>query len=278
MKTVYTFIKKLSITGRISGLIIVLTIFIAVFAGSLSGHPHNLPSGEAFERPGVEHLLGTDDMGIDIWAQISYGARISIIVGLFTALFAGFGGSLLGIVSAYIGGNTDRVVMRITDFMIVLPDLPMMIVLAAFFGPSLLNIIIVLSLFSWTVPARIVRSKVLSMKQESFVSASKSFGAGFFHLSFKHFIPGVLPLIAVSIIRLSSMAIVAEAGLSFLGLGDPSSKSWGIILNHAINFDGIYFTDFWKWWIMSPLIAITILITAIAFLSRDIEKIYNAKI
>jgi peptide/nickel transport system permease protein len=147
-----------------------------------------------------------------------------------------------------------------------------------FLGPSLYNIILVLAIFSWTGPARIVRSKILSMKQEKYITVAASYGAGFVHLTTCHFLPGILPLAAVSIIRLTGRAIVAEAGLSFLGLGDPTSKSWGLILNHAVQFKGIYFTEFWKWWVAAPLTAITLLVFAIAMLARASETLANSKL
>ncbi len=270
--------KKLSLPARIALGVVLFILAAGAFAAWLSPYPHNMPSGQALQPPGSQHWLGTDDMGIDLWAQMCHGARLSIVIGLSTALLAGFGGSMLGIVSGYYGGMIDRIVMRLTDLVIALPDLPMMILLGVFFGSSVLNIIVVLALFSWTGPARIVRSKILSMKQEKYVAAAVSFGAGFAHLARRHFLPGVLPLIAISIIRLTGRAIVAEAGLSFLGLGDPTSKSWGLILNHAVHFKGIYFTEFWKWWLTVPLAAITLLVASIAVLTRDCEKLVNSKL
>lgn len=271
-------IKEFTVLGKIGAIVVFIILFIGIFADWLSVHSYSIPSGDSLEAPGTVHWLGTDDLGIDIWAQICFGARISIIVGFGTALLAGIGGSIIGMFSGYFGGMTDKIVMRITDIMIVLPDVPIMIVLGAFFGSSIKNIIIVLALFSWTIPARIVRSKVLSIKREKYVVAAKSYGANFLHLTLRHFLPNIFPLVMVSVIRLVSRAIVAEAGLAFLGLGDPTSKSWGLILNYAINFRGIYFTDYWKWWVVSPIAAIVLLVTAIAFISRDIERIFNSKV
>lgn len=181
-------------------------------------------------------------------------------------------------IAGYFGGFVDRMIMRMTDVMIVIPELPMMIVLGVFFGSKVYNIILVLVLFSWTNPARIVRSKVLSMKQDKYITVARSYGAGFFYLTRYHFLPGLLPLVSISIIRLTGRGIVAEAGLSFLGLGDPTWKSWGLILNHAIQFKGIYFTEFWKWWVTVPLFSITLLVAVIAILARDCEKLVNSKL
>jgi len=266
-------VNAFSLTAKVSVLFVTIVIVIGVFYGFFSLHPHDIPSGEALESPNAVHYLGTDDLGIDIWAQICYGARISIFVGLIVALLAGVGGGIIGIISGYYGGAADRVLMRVTDMIIVIPDLALMIVIGAFFGPGLKNIILVLALLSWTNPARIIRSKVISMKHENYITAAKSYGAGLFHITIRHFLPGIAPLVMVSIIRLMSRAIVTEASLAFLGLGDPTTKSWGLILNHAINFKNIYYTEFWKWWVVSPLIAILALVLSFAFICRELERL-----
>lgn len=152
-----------------------------------------------------------------------------------------------------------------------------MIVMAAFFGPSLLNIILVISFFSWVIPARIVRSQVLMLKEMEYIKSAETYGAGPLYLVRKHFLPEVFPLLAVNVIRLSGKAIVTEAGLSFLGLGDPTSQSWGLILHHAINFEGIYYTPFWKWWLLYPWLALSLLIVSLAFFSRELEGLYSLR-
>jgi peptide/nickel transport system permease protein len=258
-------------------LLIIAVIILGLGARVFAVHSPVAPSGKALEAPSPVHWLGTDDLGIDLWAQICYGAKISVLVGLGTALLAGLGGTVVGILSGYYGGRVDRFIMRIVDLSVALPDLPVMVLLGAFFGPSLFNIILALAVFSWSVPARTVRSQILAIKQEKYIAAARSYGANFYHLARRHFWPGVFPLAAVGMIRVTGRAIVAEAGLSFLGLGDPTSKSWGLILNHALNFKGIYFTEYWKWWITAPLVTITILVASIAILARDGERLANTK-
>lgn len=270
--------KKFTIWGKISIIFICLIIFIGIFAAYISPYVHNAPSGKALETPSKNHLFGTDDLGIDLLSQIIYGARLSLIIGFSTSILAGLGGAILGVISGYYGGIIDKIIMRIADMVIALPNLPVMILLGAFFGPSIKNIVLVLVLFSWTGPARIIRSKVISIKKESYIVMAKSYNASFFHLLKTHFIPEIMPILAISIIRITSRAIVAEAGLSFLGLGDPASKSWGLILNHAINFKGIYFTNYWKWWVIAPLFTTMILILTISYISRDLERILNEKL
>lgn len=271
-------VREFSLLGKVSLFIILLIFLAAIFAPYISMHSYKSSSGPALSPPGEDHLLGTDDLGIDLWAQICHGARISLIVGFGTAFLAALGGGLIGIIAGYLGGWIDKVIMRMIDIMIVLPDFPLMIVLAAFLGPSVLNIIIVLALFSWVFPARIVRSQILMLKEHSYIKSAETYGAGAWYLMWKHFFPAVFPLMAVNMIRLTGRAIVSEAGLSFLGLGDPTSKSWGLIINHATSFRGIYFTEFWKWWLLYPWLALTLIVLSLAFISRELERIVNPRL
>ncbi|OPL10256.1 MAG: peptide ABC transporter permease [Firmicutes bacterium ML8_F2] len=270
--------NRLKLSGKVAAAIILILVLMAVFAPFLSWLPHERSSGPPLSPPEMPHLLGTDELGVDIWAMIVYGSRVSLAVGLGTALLAGFCGGVIGIFSAYRGGWIDRLFMRVIDIMIALPNLPVMIVLAAFFGPSLLNIIIVLALFSWSIPARIVRAGALSLKEQPYIKMAAHYGGGTFYLLGKHFIPELLPIITVSMIRLASMAIITEASLAFLGLGDPTSRSWGLIINHAVTFRGIYFTDFWKWWLLYPWLFLTLLVTSLALFGRDLERIADPRV
>jgi peptide/nickel transport system permease protein len=271
-------LKRFSAAGKISVFLIALVFVMAIFAPLLTKHPWNQPTGAALEPPGKAHLLGTDDLGIDLWAQICYGARNSIVVGVGTALTACFLGTALGIVSGYYGGMPDLVITAVIDILTAIPSLPLMIAAGAFFGPSIKNIILILSFLSWAMPARIIRSKILSLKEEMYIKVAQGYGAGFSYITLRHFLPRIFPLAATSFIRLISKAIVSEASLSFLGLGDPTSKSWGLILNYALNFPGIYFTDYWKWWVVYPLLCIILLVLSTAVLGREFEKILDAKI
>jgi peptide/nickel transport system permease protein len=263
---------RLTAGGRASLLFLTALIFLAAAAPLVCGHSHKEASGPPLAPPGPGHWMGTDDLGVDIWAQVCFGARVSLLVGIGTALLAGLGGALAGILAGYRGGWTDRVLMRVIDILLVLPDLPMMIVLAAFFGPSVWTVIGVLSAFSWVFTARIVRARVLSLKQRRFIQAAETYGAGTFYLLRRHFLPEIMPLAAVGMIRMAGRAIVAEAGLSFLGLGDPVSRSWGLIIHHALSFPGIYYTPFWRWWLLFPWLALTLVVLALALIGRDLES------
>ncbi|MDD4274982.1 MAG: ABC transporter permease [Desulfobacter postgatei] len=265
-------------SGRAGLFVLGAVIFLALAAPMVCSHSHRQMSGPALIPPGPDHIMGTDELGVDLWAQICHGARISLLVGMGTALAAGLGGGIAGIVSGYTGGIVDMIIMRMVDVFLVLPDLPVMIVLAAFFSPSLTAIVLVLSCFSWVHTARIVRSRVLALKQRQYIRAAELNGASVFYLIRRHFLPEVFPLAAVSMIRLTGRAIVAEAGLSFLGLGDPSSGSWGLILHHATSFPGIYYTRFWQWWLVFPWFSLTLMVVSLALVSRDMEKIADPRL
>jgi ABC-type dipeptide/oligopeptide/nickel transport systems, permease components len=271
-------IKDFSIQGKISLFILILVIFMAVFATCLSPYPYNFTSGDALMPPRNGHIMGTDDLGIDLWAQICYGARVSLIVGFGTALLAAIGGGLIGIFSGYVGGVPDKIIMRMIDILIVIPDFPLMVLLAALLGPSLFNVVIVLALFAWVTPARIVRSQVLMLKEQTYIKAAETYGAGTWYLIQRHFLPAVFPILTVNIIRLTGRAIISEAGLSFLGLGDPTSKSWGLIIHYATSFKGIYYTNFWKWWLVYPWLILTMVVMSLAFLSREMENLLDPRI
>lgn len=278
MYRLFSGIQRLSGAAKLSLVILAIYLGMAILAPVITRHPHTVSSGSPLLPPQRDHILGTDELGVDLWAQVCYGARISIFIGCATAMLAAFGGGILGLAAGYLGGFVDKLFMRVIDIMIILPDLPLMIVIAAFLGPSLLNIVLVLACFSWVFPARIVRSQVLMLKERQYIKSAETYGAGAWYLIRKHFLPEVFPLLAVNMIRLIGRAIIAEAGLSFLGLGDPTSKSWGLILYHALNFKGIFYTEFWKWWVVFPWLAISALVISLAFLSRELEHIIDPRL
>jgi peptide/nickel transport system permease protein len=270
--------SKFSTEGKIGILGILCIILMAAFAPVITIYPPQKITGNSLEPPGPEHILGTDELGMDIWSQICYGARMSLTIGLAVAFTAGFGGGTLGILAGYMGGHIDQALMRVIDVTMSLPGFPLLIVISAFLGPSILNVILVLVLFSWTKPARIARSQTLSLKKNNYIIAAQNYGAKPFYLLRKHIFPEVMPVLLVLVISISSHAIIAETGLAFLGLGDPTSKSWGMMLNHATGFKSIYFTPYWQWWLLPPLFMLIFLLLCLAFISRDMERILDPKL
>nr|WP_321498527.1 ABC transporter permease [uncultured Methanolobus sp.] len=270
--------SKFSTEGKIGVIGILAIIMMAVFAPMITLYPPQKITGDSLEAPGSVHILGTDELGMDIWSQICYGARMSLTIGLAVAFISGFGGGALGVLAGYIGGHADQALMRIIDVTMALPSFPLLIVISAFLGPSVLNVILILVLFSWAKPARIARSQTLAIKKNSYIIAARNYGAGPFYILRKHIFPEVMPVLFVLVIGISSHAIIAEAGLAFLGLGDPTSKSWGMMLNSATSFRSIYFTPYWQWWLLPPLFMLIILLLCLAFISRDMERILDPKL
>ncbi len=277
MTTFVTIWLRASLSGRIGAAFLGLVIVMALGAPWMCRHSPFDTSGPPLAVPNARHWLGTDDLGVDLMSQICFGLRNSLLVGLGTAFLAGLGGTAIGLWAGYRGGATDRLCMRLIDILLVLPDLPVMIVLAAFFGPSVYSIIVALSLFVWVYCSRIVRARVLSLKRRGYIQVAESYGAGGFYLIRRHFLPEVVPLVIFSMIRLSGRAIAAEAGLSFLGLGDPTSRSLGLTIHHAMSFKGIYYTDFWKWWLLYPWLALIILLMSLSLMGRDLERIADPR-
>lgn len=278
MRILEGFWQKTSSIGKVGTLFLAFALIMALGAPWICGFSPYASSGAPLAVPDRQHPMGTDDLGVDLMSQICHGMRISLLVGIGTALLAGLGGTLIGIWAGYSGGIVDRCCMRLIDTLMVLPDLPVMIVLAAFFGPSVGTIVCALAAFAWVFCARIVRSRVLSLKERRYIKAAETYGAGPLYLIRRHFLPEVFPLTAVAMIRLAGRAIVAEAGLSFLGLGDPTSRSLGLIIHHATSFDGIYYTDYWKWWLVYPWAALTLLVMALSFVARDLERLADPRL
>ncbi|WP_319507491.1 ABC transporter permease [uncultured Methanolobus sp.] len=270
--------SKFSTEGKVGVIGILVIILMAVFAPMITFYPPQKITGDSLEAPGSVHILGTDELGMDIWSQICYGARMSLTIGLAVAFISGFGGGALGVLAGYIGGHADQALMRIIDVTMALPSFPLLIVISAFLGPSVLNVILILVLFSWAKPARIARSQTLAIKKNSYIIAARNYGASPFYILRKHIFPEVMPVLFVLVIGISSHAIIAEAGLAFLGLGDPTSKSWGMMLNSATSFRSIYFTPYWQWWLLPPLFMLIILLLCLAFISRDMERILDPKL
>ena len=258
--------------GFVGVAIITLFLTMALFAPFLrtvdpaaSGDVNNL-----LMPPSSQFWLGTDDLARDIWSQTIYGSRISLTIGFVAALITVVSGTLLGLIAGYYGKLLDEVLMRIVDFFMMLPELPLMIVLAAVLGPSMWNIILVVSLVSWPTTARVVRSQVLSLKERPFVESSRCIGASNFQLMFSEILPNVVPLMFAQAVLMITEAIYAEAVLSFLGLGDPTSISWGMMLNSVFE-SGVIAESLW--WVIPPIVCIVALIVSFSLLGTAVSDI-----
>lgn len=223
--------------------------------------------------PGLEHWLGQDKLGRDIFSRIAYGARVSLLVGFLTVSISGIIGTLIGATSGYLGGKVDNVVMRLTDMFLAFPGILLAISVMAILGPSLLNVIVALSVMGWTGFARLARGQVLSLKEREYVTAAESLGASIPRIVFKHLLPNIMAPITVEATFGVASAIVAEAGLSFLGLGvQPPTASWGAMLSEGRQFLMIapHLTIF-------PGIALMIVVMGVNFLGDGLRDMLDPK-
>lgn len=235
-------------------------------------------AGESLEAPGWRHLLGTNAVGQDIASQMLSGMQVSV----FIALLAGAGtlifGGLIGMVAALAGGIVEAVLMRVVDIVLVVPKLPLLIVLGAYAGQDLVTIAVVITLTSWPATARVVRAQSLSLRRRQHVKAAVGFGAGLSYLLRRHILPAIGLILAAGLVTAAGRAIMLEAGLAFLGLGDPARASWGAIMRDALKFPGLFFTPAWLWWLAPPLVAIVALLLGLTFVGVAIEQRLNPRL
>jgi len=227
------------------------------------------------EAPSTDHYFGTTNVGRDVFSQVIVGARASLIVGTIAALIAVTIGTNIGLISAYYGGWTEDVLMRITDIAYALPFLPFVIVLVFLLGPSIWSIIIVIALLLWRSTARVVRSQVLSHKERPYVESARAVGASDLRIMYLHILPNVLPLAFLYAAFSVAWAVIAEANVSFLGFGDPTMISWGQMLFEAYTADAIRFA--W-WWVVPPGVSIMLLVMAAFFIGRTLERVTNPEL
>jgi peptide/nickel transport system permease protein len=246
----------------------------ALFVQSLTGsYIAPLPPGVG--ASGNVYILGTDVFGHDIFTQLVYGTQNELIVGLTAAFIAVSLGTLIGMVAGYFGGIVDSILMRFTDIFLTLPILVIALLLASVLGPSLFNLIIVIAVFSWAGLSRVIRAQTLSIKERDFIKAAKVAGAGHRQILFRHLAPNVLPFTFLYMAYIISGAIVTEAILSFLGMGDPTSITWGMMLQY-LRISGHTLDA--PWWFLPPGIAITLLSLSFYLIGRAFDEVVNPRL
>ena len=223
-----------------------------------------------------DFILGTTAAGYDIFSQLIYGARPALIVGFVAAVMTVGIGTMIGLVAGYYGGYVDDALMRLVDFVYGLPLLPTVIVLVTVLGASLENIILAFILLQWRTSARVIRSLVLSLRERSFVKAAKVAGASNWRIISRHIAPNVLPMSFLYGAFAIAWAILAEAGVSFLGLGDPNSVSWGVMLQGARVYSAM--SEGTWWWFVPPGICIALVVISGFLIGRGYEEIVNPEL
>lgn len=250
---------------------------VALLAPLLAPYDPTALSGAGLEPPSADHLLGTSLIGQDILSQLIWGARSALAAAVGAATLAVIVGVLVGVGAGLLGGVVDTLAMRIVDVLLAIPRLPLIVLVAALTGASRLVVILLLGFLFWPPISRVVRSQALTLRQRGFVAAAEGFGGGVLYLIRRHLVPALGPIIVAEFVAFSGNAISLEAGLAFLGLGDPTGVSWGLMLSEALATPGIYFTPAWLWWVLPAGFAITLLILGFAFLGVGLEPIMNPR-
>ncbi|HET9442295.1 MAG TPA: ABC transporter permease [Acidimicrobiales bacterium] len=257
--------------------IVLLLVAVAALAPWLAPYDPHVATGDSFERPSGAHLLGTNDAGADIASRVIWGARNSLVVaGAASALVLSIG-IALGLTAGLRGGFVDTALMRLVDVFLALPVLPLLIFIAALAGPSRTLSILMIGLFAWPQTARIVRSQTLSLRSRGFVDIARGFGAGPLHVMRRHLVPALGPVIAANLTFVAGLAVGIEAGLSFIGLGDPAAVSWGAELNRALDNAQIYIGDLWLRWLLPPGLALTVAVLGFTFIGVGLEPRFNPR-
>jgi peptide/nickel transport system permease protein len=229
--------------------VIVFFIVLSLIAPYISPYSASAQSCAVYAPPSVHHWLGCDDGGIDMLSEIMQGGRISLVVGFAATLVAMIIGGGVGIVSGYFGGWLDVSLMRITDYLLVIPDLVFMMVIADVWGASLFHVILVIGILEWTTTARVIRAQVLSVRERVYIKRTKGLGASNARIIGRHILPQVGPLLIANTVLTVAIAIYLETALAFLGLEDPSVTTWGTILEHAFERTAI---SSGAWWAIVP--------------------------
>lgn len=262
--------------GSIGVFILVFFIFLGIFGPALA--PYTLDEKESAYMPqSPEHWMGTDIFGQDIFSQLLYGARTSIIVGIFSAVIASFLGAAVGLYSGYAGGWKDEVIMRANDVVLSIPWLVLMIIVAAFLGKiDLLGIILIIGLTGWSFTARMVRAQVLSVKERQYIERARAIGASDFSIIRRHIFPNTFPLVFANTILTVAVSILSEATLSFLGLRPQGAVTWGTMLSYAQDANAFHIGM--QWWIIAPGLCIVFIVLGFTLLGYALDDILNPRL
>ncbi|MEA3560882.1 MAG: ABC transporter permease [Candidatus Omnitrophota bacterium] len=257
------------------GIIILILVLMAVFAPSIARYdPAAIDIKNALIGPSAEHILGTDQLGRDVFSRIVYGSRISLSIGLIAVGIAAIIGVILGSIAGYFGGKPDSLIMRFVDIMLCFPSFFLILSVIAVVGPNIYNIMIIIGLTSWMGIARLIRAEILSLKKREFILAARVLGVSHIKIILRHLIPNGIGPVLVSFVLGVAAAVLVETGLSFLGLGvQPPTPSWGNILMEGRAALGI------AWWlILFPGLAILFTVLGFNLLGEGLREILNPKL
>lgn len=262
--------------GRIGAVMVAFTVAVAIIGPLLAPYDRGAVAGSRngiLQAPSGMHWLGTDELGRDVLRQVLAGASVSLEIGVIATIITVLIGTTIGVLAGWFAGPTDSVLMRVTDFFLVLPNLPLMIALGAIIGQSLLMIVFVIAITSWPSTARIVRSQALVLREREVVARARTVGLSSLGILWRLILPGVLALVIANAVLVIAGSILAEATLSFLGLGDPTRTSWGQILHNAF-VTGAVGNGCW-WYFLPPGIGIVLVVLAFSLVGQSLERVLN---
>lgn len=261
--------------GQTGMAILLVVVVLAILAPVTSRYDPSQQSIASLLSPSQSHWLGTNHVGQDIWSQLVYGARTSLLVGFSVGILSLLLSILFGVSAALIGGLYDRVVMRVVDALIVIPMVIVVILVAAYVRPDVTAIIFLLSALSWQGGARVMRAQALSLKERGHVRAAVAFGASRFYVAKRHLVPDLAPILLVELIHGVRRAVFMEAGLAFLGIGDPLLVSWGTMMHDALRFS---YLDVWQWWLVPAGVALSLTIVGLTFVCHAAESVIDPRL
>ncbi len=257
--------------------ILVIILLIAIFAPFLTEYSPTKRVGRPHQPPSWDHWLGTTRLGHDVFTRLIYGARVSLAVGFGAGLMITVIGTVLGIIAGYKGGVVDEVINFFTNMVLVVPNLPLLLVLAAFIGQaSPLVIAVILGLTSWAWGVRVTRSETLSIRQKDFVKSAEMLGEPSWRIMAFEVFPNLISIVGINFIGSVIFAVITEATLEFLGLGDPNTVSWGIMLYNAQNASALSVGAWWD--LLSPCLALALLGLGLALINFAIDEIANPRL
>lgn len=261
--------------GTLVGIAALLGVVLAaLLAGTLAPHDPHAPSGTPIEAPSVQHRLGTNDLGQDLLSLWLHGARVSLTVGFLVAAFSTAASGMVGLLS--VTWRAGRMpLLALTDGLLAIPHLPIIVLIVALLGPGIAHLIAALALLGWPAYARVIRAQGLVAAQRDYVDAARALGASGGRILRTCLLPDILPLLWTKFLLTVRWAILMEATLALLGLGDPGKISWGAMLNSAFTYPLLFIGDTWLWWALPPALSIAAITLALAIIGQDFETWLN---
>lgn len=258
--------------------LVFLLVSVAVLAPVLAPYDPQALAGNSLESPSTRHVLGTNNIGQDIASQLIWGARETLAIVLTAASLSVVGAVVVGVLPSLLGGWAEVAGARLIDFLLAIPGLPLILLIATLAGPSRPVLILVIAFAGVPGIARILRAETQTIRSRGFVRAARGFGGRPGYVVRRHLIPGLGPVMVTRFVEWAGVAVFLQAGLAFLGLADPTNVSWGLMLNRAIEHPGLYFTPVWTWWVLPAGFAVTLAVLAFTLVGVGLETTLNPRL